>query len=166
MGWFSACWRDVFCGTGEIAFIPRFFVLSGTAPRVPRMRSGAGPERLLRAVRSSGFWWRYRFLGFYRTHQFGFAEELFPGFILLYIFDGDRCAGGRRAKSASRKKISGEVFSRCSVIAPDMGFSLFIEPRLGFDHFRCVNDYYVVSIFKINPFPLKNPWSVLRFQGF
>ena len=37
-----------------------------------------------------------------------------------------------------------------------MGFSLFIEPRLGFDHIGCVNDYYVVSVFKIDLFPLKN----------
>ena len=45
----------------------------------------------------------------------------------------------------------------CSVIAPNMGFSLFVEPRLGFDHFRirCVNDYCVVSIFKIDLFPLR-----------
>ncbi len=134
-----------------------------------RMRPGAGSGRLLRVVRNLGFWWRHRFPDLYRAPSARFRQGTLPRCHLVYIFDGDRGAGGSGTKAASgRKKIPGRGFLRCSVIASDMGFPLFIEPHLGFDHFRIgdVHDYYVVSIFKINPFSLKNRRGVLRFQGF
>ena len=96
------------CGTGKIGFIPRFFVFSGTAPRVPRMRSGADPGQLLRVIRNLGFWWGHRFPDFYRIHRPGFVEEFFPGVILVYLFDGDRGAEGSGMGTASRRKNSGE----------------------------------------------------------
>ena len=68
---------------------------------------------------------------------------------------------------AEEKGSLGEAFSRHSVIASDMGFSLLVEPRLGFNHLRfgSVNHYDVVSVSKIDLPSLEHRLGVLRFGG-
>ena len=41
---------------------------------------------------------------FIRLYQPGFAEELFPGVILVYIFNGDRDSVGSGTGTVSRRK--------------------------------------------------------------
>ena len=81
------------------------------------------------------------------------SKEPLPRVIVVYLFNGDRGAGGSgRRPPAGEKEFRGEVCSRLSVIASDMGFSLLVEPHLGFDSLRVgsVHDYHVVSVSKID----------------
>ena len=82
------------------------------------------------------------------------SKKPLPRVIVVYLFNGDRGAGGGsgRRPPAGEKEFRGEVCSRLSVVASDMGFSLLVEPRLGFDHlgFRGIDHYDVVSVSKVD----------------